>query len=144
MRECEEDDAKGMVSDIEGVGSLGGGVMSRSIRDGICVCMVLVVLVVMVVLMVAMGVMGIVVRGGESGVYRSGGSGGSVVHGSVGGGLCRSGWCFDVQCGFHGEGGGGSGAGDGVCCEVFCEAGSVVCKRDGTFFALLYREIGGN
>ena len=93
---------------------------------------------------------GVVMRGGESGVYRScgssgsGGSSGSVVHWSVGGGLCRSGWCFGVWCGFHGEGGGGSGAGDGVCCEVCCEAGSVVCKREGTFFALLYREIGGN
>ena len=60
MRECGEDDAKGMVSDIEGMGSLGEGVMSRSITDGICVCMVVVVVVVVlvVVLMVAMGVMG--------------------------------------------------------------------------------------
>ena len=56
MRECGEDDAKGMVSDIEGVWSLGGRVMLRSIRDGICVCVVVVALVVVVVLMAAMGV----------------------------------------------------------------------------------------
>ena len=57
MRECGEDDAKGMVSDIEGVWSLGGRVMLRSIRDGICVCVVVVaLLVVVVVLMAAMGV----------------------------------------------------------------------------------------
>ena len=48
-----EDDDKGMVNDIDGVESLGE--MSRSIRDGICVCVVVVVVVV-VVLMVAMGV----------------------------------------------------------------------------------------
>ena len=53
MRECGEDDAKGMVSDIGGVRSLGGREMSRSIRDGICVCVV--VVVVVVVLMVTMG-----------------------------------------------------------------------------------------
>ena len=47
-----EDDDKGMVNDIDGVESLGE--MSRSIRDGICVCVV--VVVVVVVLMVAMGV----------------------------------------------------------------------------------------
>ena len=96
MRECGEDDAKGMVSDIEGVWSLGGRVMSRSIRDGICVC---VVVVALVVLMAAMGGSGVGGSGGnsgvgehdESGVYRSSGGGGSVVHGSVGGGLCRSG-----------------------------------------------------
>ena len=57
-----EDDAKGMVSDIEGVESLSGRKMSRSIRDGICVCVVVVVVVAMVlgvvvVLIVAMGVM---------------------------------------------------------------------------------------
>ena len=61
-----EDDNKGMVSDIEGVWSLGGGEMSRSIRDGICV-FVAVVVVVVVALMVAswvvvlMAVVGIVV-----------------------------------------------------------------------------------
>ena len=65
MREFGEDDAKGMVSDIEGVRSLGGREMSRSIRDGICVCVVVVVvavvLVVVVVVIVAMEVMGVVV-----------------------------------------------------------------------------------
>ena len=59
MRECEEDDSKGMVSDIEGVPSLGGKEMLRSIRDGICVCVV--VVVVVVAWMVAIGVMGVVV-----------------------------------------------------------------------------------
>ena len=48
MSEGGEDDDKGMVSDIEGVQSLGGREMSRSMRDGICVCVV-----VVVVLMVA-------------------------------------------------------------------------------------------
>ena len=37
MSEVGEDDGKGMVSYIESVRSLGGGEMSRSIRDGICV-----------------------------------------------------------------------------------------------------------
>ena len=61
MRERGEDDAKGMVIDIEGVWSLGGRGMSRPIRDGICVCVVVVVvevaLVVEAVLIVVMGVM---------------------------------------------------------------------------------------
>ena len=67
MRECGKDNAKGMVSDIEGVRSLGREVMSKSIRDGICVCVVVVVVVVVVlllvvvVLMVAMGGMVVVV-----------------------------------------------------------------------------------
>ena len=57
------DDAKGMVNDNEGVWSLGGRGMSRSIRDGICDCLVVVVVVVVelllvVVLIVAMEVMG--------------------------------------------------------------------------------------
>ena len=60
MRECEEDDSKGMVSDTEGVLSLGGKEMLRSIRDGICVCVV-VVMVVVVALIVAIGVMRVVV-----------------------------------------------------------------------------------
>ena len=60
MRECEEDDSKGMVSDTEGVLSLGGKEMLRSIRDGICVCVVVVVVVV-VALMVAIGAMRVVV-----------------------------------------------------------------------------------
>ena len=40
MTECGGDDAKGMVNDNESVRSLGGRGMSRSIRDGICVCVV--------------------------------------------------------------------------------------------------------
>ena len=106
MGECGEDDAKGMVSDIECVRSLGGREMSRSIRDGICVCVVMVVVVavvllVVVVLIVAMGVIGevvlmvvvgivvlvMVVRVACVGVV----GWWSVVHRSVGGGLCRSG-----------------------------------------------------
>ena len=98
MRECGEDDAKGMVSDIEGCvesgwesdvkvhkgwdlclcggGGFGGGGVDGS--DG------------------GSGVDGSGGNSGvgehdESGVYRSSGGGGSVVHGSVGGGLCRSG-----------------------------------------------------
>ena len=53
MRVCEEDDAKGMVSDFDGMWSLGGREMSRCMKDGICVCVVVVVaLMVAVVLMV--------------------------------------------------------------------------------------------
>ena len=68
MRECGGDDSKGMVNGNEGVRSLGGREMSRSIRDGICVCVVVVVVVavvllllLVVVLIVAMEVMGVVV-----------------------------------------------------------------------------------
>ena len=55
-----------MVNDNEGVQSLGGREMSRSIRDGICVCVVVVVVVavvllVVVVLIVAMEMMRVVV-----------------------------------------------------------------------------------
>ena len=59
MRKGGEDDDKGMVSYIESVQSLGGRELSRSIRDGICVCvvMVVVVAVMVVVLMVAMRVL---------------------------------------------------------------------------------------
>ena len=61
MRECGGDDTKGMVNGNEGVRNLGGREMSRSIRDGICVCLVVVVvavvLLVVVVLIVAMEVM---------------------------------------------------------------------------------------
>ena len=62
MRECVGDDTKGMVNDNEGVWSLGGRGMLRSIRDGICDCLVLVVVVavellLVVVLIVAMEVM---------------------------------------------------------------------------------------
>ena len=52
MREGGKDDDEGMISDTEGVQSLGGREMSSSIRDGICVC-VAVVVVVVVALMVA-------------------------------------------------------------------------------------------
>ena len=97
------DDTKGMVNGNEGVQSLGGREISRSIRDGICVCVVVVVVVavvlVVVVLIVAMEVMGGGGGGvdgsggnsGESGTCRSGGGSGNVVHRSVGGGLCGSG-----------------------------------------------------
>ena len=62
MGECGEDDSQGMVSDSEGVRTLGGREMWRSIRDGICVCVVVVLVVaVVMVLMVAMGVIGVVV-----------------------------------------------------------------------------------
>ena len=78
--------------------------MSRSIRDGICVCVVVmvvvvvvaVVLLVVVVLIVAMEVMRVVgVHGsggnsGESRMCRSGGGSGNVVQRSVEGGLCGS------------------------------------------------------
>ena len=53
-----EDDDKGIVSDIDGVENLGLREMSRSIRDGICVC---VAVVVVGALMVAVGVVVLVV-----------------------------------------------------------------------------------
>ena len=52
MREGGEDDDKGMVSNVEGVQSLGGRELLSSMRDGICVC----VAVVVVALMVLVGV----------------------------------------------------------------------------------------
>ena len=52
-----EDDNKRMVSDIESVQSLGGRKISSSMKDEICVCVVVVVVVVVVVLMVLMVVM---------------------------------------------------------------------------------------
>ena len=55
MSEGGKDDDREMVSDIEGVQSLGGREMSRSMRNGICVCVVVVVVVV-VALMVAKSV----------------------------------------------------------------------------------------
>ena len=69
MSEGGEDDDKGMVSDIEGVRCLAGREKSRSIRDGICVCVTVVVVVVAVVValmevrrvVVLMVVVGIVV-----------------------------------------------------------------------------------
>ena len=62
MRESGEDDNKRMVSDVEGVQSLGGREMLSYIRDVICVCVAvlvvvaLMVAVVVVVLMIAVGV----------------------------------------------------------------------------------------
>ena len=53
MREGGEDDNKGMVSDVEDMGSLGGTEMLSSMRDGICLCVCMVVVVV--VLMVVVG-----------------------------------------------------------------------------------------
>ena len=50
-----ENDDKGMVSNIEGVQSLGGREISSSMSDGIRVCVAVVVVVVMVALMVVMG-----------------------------------------------------------------------------------------
>ena len=64
MREAGEDDNKGIVSDVEGVQSLDGREMLSSMRDGICVCVVVVVLMVAVgvwVLMVAVGVVVLVI-----------------------------------------------------------------------------------
>ena len=52
MRECGGDDTKGMVNGNEGVRSLGEREMSRSIRDGICVCVAVVVVVAVVLLLV--------------------------------------------------------------------------------------------
>ena len=52
------DDDKGMVNEAEGVQSLGGREMSSSMRDEICVCVVvaMVAVAVVVALMVVMGV----------------------------------------------------------------------------------------
>ena len=73
MTEGGEDDGKGMVIDIEGVG----------------VVALVVALIVAMGVVVLMEVLGIVVL--ESIVHRSGGNGGSIVCRSVGDGLCRSG-----------------------------------------------------
>ena len=59
MREGGEDDDKGMVSDVEGVWSLGERKTLSSVRDGICVCVV--VVVVVVALMVATRVLVLVI-----------------------------------------------------------------------------------
>ena len=60
IREGGENDDKGMVSDVEGVQSLGGREMLSTMRDGICSCVVVVVVVVVAlmvpVLVVAVGV----------------------------------------------------------------------------------------
>ena len=52
-----EDDNKRMVSDIESVQSLGGREISSSMRDEICVCVVVVLVVVLMVVMVVMVLM---------------------------------------------------------------------------------------
>ena len=58
MREGGEDDDKGMVSDVEGMRSLGRRETLSSMCDGICVCVALVVMVPVgvAVLVVAVGV----------------------------------------------------------------------------------------
>ena len=60
MGESGEDDEKGMVSDAEGVWSLGGTEISSSMRDGVCAC----VAVVVVALIEAVGVVGLMVAVG--------------------------------------------------------------------------------
>ena len=62
MREGGEDDDKGMVSDVEGVLSLGGRETLSSMRVEICVCVA--VVVVVVALMVVVGVVVLVVAVG--------------------------------------------------------------------------------
>ena len=62
IREGGEDDNKGMVSDVEGVRSLGGREMLSSMRNEICVFVAVVVVVVVVVaLMVAVRVVVLVI-----------------------------------------------------------------------------------
>ena len=80
MRECGGDDTKGMVNGNEGVQSLGGREMLRSIRDGICVCVV-------VVVVVAVGGDGVDCGDGGGGCGDVDGSGGS----SGESGMCKSG-----------------------------------------------------
>ena len=57
------DDAKGMINENEGVRSLGGRGISRSIRDGICVCLVVVVVVAVVLLLVVVLIVAIELMG---------------------------------------------------------------------------------
>ena len=91
MRDGGEDDDKGMVSDTEGVRSLGGRETSSPMRGGICVCVAAVVVMVVAALMVVMerggggGVDGSgrksgVGDGGESIVFRSISGGGSIMY----------------------------------------------------------------
>ena len=61
MRGGGEDDDKGMVSDVEGVQSLGGREMLSSMRDGICVCVAVVVVVVVLIVAVSVVAVGGVV-----------------------------------------------------------------------------------
>ena len=57
-----EDDDKGIVSDVDGVHSMGGIETLSSMRDGICICVA--VVVVVVALMVVVGVVVLVVAVG--------------------------------------------------------------------------------
>ena len=64
MREGGENDAKGMVSDVEGVWSLGGRETLSSMRDGIFVCVAVVMVVVALMismLVVAVGIVTLVI-----------------------------------------------------------------------------------
>ena len=97
-----EDDDKGIVSDIEGVLSLGGRDICKSMRYGICVFVAVAVFVGGSGCGVDISDEGGAVDGsaGNSGVgdggerlmYRCVGGGGIVAYRSVGGGLRRSGW----------------------------------------------------
>ena len=60
-REGGEDDGKGMVSDVEGMWSLGGRETLSSMRDGICVCVAVVVMVVVLIVAVSVVAVGGVV-----------------------------------------------------------------------------------
>ena len=121
MREGGEEDDKGMVSDVEGVQSLGGREMLSSMRDGICSCVAVVVAVVALmvpVLMVAVGVVVLVIvvrvlRGLCIGVVEVVG----VLWKGVVGVDCTRVVDIMVLGGvFFGGGGGRSGTGGGVCC----------------------------
>ena len=61
MRGGGEDDDKGMVSNAEGVRSLGGRETLSSMRDGICVCVAVVVMVVVLIVIVSVVAVGGVV-----------------------------------------------------------------------------------
>ena len=61
MRGGGEDDDKGMVSDVDGVQSLGGREALSSMRDGICVCVAVVVVVVVLIVAVSVVAVGGVV-----------------------------------------------------------------------------------
>ena len=61
LREGGENDSKGMVSNVEGVQSLGGTEMLSSMRDGICTFVAVVVVTVVMVGVALMVVVGMVV-----------------------------------------------------------------------------------
>ena len=54
MRGGGEDDDKGMVSNVEGVRSLGGRETLSSMRDGICACVAVVLVVVALIVAVSL------------------------------------------------------------------------------------------